>query len=125
MVPGDKRRHRLWPIVTDRMRVTDGLVRQLTKLGLEETTEGAEPSRTTCVSALRARPTGGTPPSRRRLVIVVCSWCLAQDRPGLQREIPPFKDRGISDGICGPHLAEWREQLKRHAAAEAGAAGSP
>ncbi len=31
----DKRRHRLWPIVTDRMRVADGLVRQLAKLGLQ------------------------------------------------------------------------------------------
>ena len=58
-------------------------------------------------------------------MIVVRSWCLGEDRPGFLREIPLFKDRGISDGIWGAHLAEWREQLKRHAAAEAGAAMQP
>ena len=57
-------------------------------------------------------------------MIVLCAWCIEQDRPAFLRELPPYVDSRVSHGICPGHAAEWRAKLRAQAlAAEAHAGG--
>ncbi len=44
-------------------------------------------------------------------MIVLCAWCIEQDRPAFLRELAPYADTRISHGICPGHAAEWRAQV--------------
>ena len=50
-------------------------------------------------------------------MIVLCAWCVEQDRPAFLRELSPYTDTRISHGICPGHAAEWRAKLQAQALA--------
>ena len=56
-------------------------------------------------------------------MIVLCAWCVEQDRPAFLRELAPYVDTRISHGICPDHAAEWRAKLRRQALVARGHAG--
>ncbi len=60
-------------------------------------------------------------------MIVLCAWCIEQDRPAFLRELAPYVDTRISHGICPGHAAEWRAKLRAQglaARAHAGGGGT-
>ncbi len=56
-------------------------------------------------------------------MIVLCAWCIEQDRPAFLRELAPYVDTRISHGICPGHAAEWRAKFAQALAAGAHAGG--
>lgn len=56
-------------------------------------------------------------------MIVLCAWCVEQDRPAFLRELAPYADTRISHGICSGHAAEWRAKLRAQAVAARAHAG--
>ncbi len=50
-------------------------------------------------------------------MIVLCAWCIEQDRPAFLRELAPYVDARISHGICPDHAAGWRAKLRGQALA--------
>jgi hypothetical protein len=50
-------------------------------------------------------------------MILLCAWCLAEDRPAFLREVGPYRDTRLSHGICAFHAAAWLDKVRATIAA--------
>ncbi len=58
-------------------------------------------------------------------MIVLCANCIEENRPAFLREIPPYRDQGVSHGLCEEHAEMYLAEIANRKGDEGKAPEAP